>query len=133
MTLDAPIYTGTKIYWEEYRNLKLAEVRFVRYRFSPYVTVSITEKAGKVTLIRDQDQYGVAPNGEVMYLYTRRETETAQKFLCVGGPFNKTHKTVRQAGDDYEQYNCATRYGKADKIHPPKVILIFKDLLCLPN
>jgi hypothetical protein len=126
---DAPIYTGTKIYWEEYHTLPISNARWSKYRFSPYVTVDTKEKADKVTITRDQDQYGVDLNGDLVYLYTRRESETGQKFWCVGGPLDKTRQSVRQAGEDYEQYNCATRYGKADSVKPPKVILIYKDFI----
>lgn len=129
--MDAPIFTGTKIYWDEYYNLPIRDARWVRYRSGPYVLIETKEKAGKVTITRDQDHYGVDPNGDLVYLYTRRETETGQKFWCVGGPLDKTRQSVRQAGEKYEQYNCATRYGKADHVKPvlPKVILIYKDFI----
>lgn len=126
---DAPIYTGTKIYWDDYCDLPIRDVRWVRYRFSPYVTIKTTEKADKVTITREQDHYGEDPHGDLVYLYTSRETETGQKFWCVGGPLDKTRQSVRQAGALYEQYNCATRYGRADSVKPPKVILIYKDFI----
>ncbi len=54
-----------------------------------------------------------------------RQKSVTSKWLCVGGPYNLTRKTTREAaGEDYLEYNQANRHS--DEL---RVLLIHKGLL----
>ncbi len=62
------------------------------------------------------------PTGKWKYAYSLYRTESAKKFLCLGGPFAGLKKTIPETRENYITYNCAGYSGKGKN----KCILVYE-------